>query len=247
MSKLLHRTGAAGVAAALLLAGCGSSGGGGGGGSASSAAPASKPASQVKDLPADQVLAKAKQALASAKSVHFTAKGTSSSDGDISFDMKLAQGPNATGTIGAAGQELKIVRVGQDAYISGNEALLASLSQGRAVAGKWIKMPASTPGLSSLLDVTDLSKGMGEVLKAKGKLSIGTSKVVDGKQTVALVDSDPSGGGTLYVSAEGTPYPLLIEPAAASKDKGSAHFSEYDAPVTVTPPPASDVIEAPAG
>ena len=244
------RAGAAAcLATALLLTGCGgSSGSSSGSASSGGGAAASKAASQVQGLPADQVLAKAKQALASARSVHFAAKGASgSSDGDISFDMHLTAGPNATGTIGAAGQEVKLVRIGKDAYFSGNEKVLAGLSGGKATAGKWVKLPASNSDLSGLLDITDLSNGMGSVLKAKGKLSLGTPKVVDGKQTVALVDSDPSGGGTLYVSAEGTPYPLLIEPSAASKDKATATFTEYDAPVTVTPPPAADVVEAPAG
>jgi hypothetical protein len=238
---------AACLASALVLTGCGGSSGSSPGAASSGAgAAASKAPSQVQGLPADQVLAKAKQALSSAKTVHFTAKGKSS-DGDISFDMRLATGPNATGTIGAAGQEIKVVRIGKVAYLSGNEQLLAGLSGGKAAAGTWVKMPADTPGLSSLLEISDLSSGMGTVLKAKGTLSLGTPKVVDGKQTVALVDSDPTGGGTLYVSAEGTPYPLLIEPASGSKDNASAKFTEYDVPVTVTPPPAADVVEVPAG
>lgn len=238
--------GAACLAGTLLLAGCGGSSGSSPGASSGAGPSASTAASQVQGLPADQVLAKAKQALASARSVHFTAKGTST-EGDLSFDMRLAAGPDAAGTIGAAGQQIKLVRIGKDAYLAGNEQFLAGVSGGKAAAGKWVKVPASTPGLSGLLDITDLSTGMGSVLKPKGTLSLGTPKVVDGKQTVALVDSDPNGGGTLYVSAEGTPYPLLIEPAATSKDKATARFTEFGAPVTVTPPPASDVVSAPAG
>lgn len=242
MSTTTSKAGALCLATALLLTACGGSSGSSGGGGASSGGSAGKQASQVQGLPADQVLAKAKQALASAKSVHFTLKTTGGSDGDASFDMKLAAGQQATGTLGTSGQQIKLVRVGKTAYLSGSEQLLAALSQGKAPAGKWVKMSADTPGLEPLLEFTDLSNGMGTVLKPKGKLTLGTPKAVDGKQTVALVDDDPKGGGTLYISAEGTPYPLLIESSAG---KGTATFTEYDAPVTVTPPAASDVITVP--
>ncbi len=240
MSTSLRVLAAAGLSAALLLTACGSGGSGGSGSSAPAASSATKAASQVEGLPADQVLAKAQAALASAKTVHLVLKA-GDSNGTSSFDLRMAQGPNASGTLSLSGQEVKLVRIAGDAWVTGSPQFISGLTKGSAPAGKWVKVPVSTPGFSSLLDIADLTK-LSQLLKPKGAVSIGTPKVVDGKQTVALVDAG-SKGSTLYVSAEGTPYPLLIEPKD-TKAGESATFTEYDAPVTFTPPPAGDVVEA---
>lgn len=194
-------------------------------------------------MSAKQVVEKSKQALESATSVRFKAKGTTGGQ-QVAFDVQVAQGKGAVGTIDLGNEQLKLIQIGETAYLGGNAALLGGFTGGQSAVGKWFKAPIDSPGLGDFLEITDLSKSMDTLLKTDGELSMGTPKVVNGQQTVAVV-AKGSNGGTLYVAAEGEPYPLLIESDPTAKDTGTVTYTEYNKPVALTPPPAKDVIEIP--
>jgi hypothetical protein len=210
--------------------------------SAPSASGSASGSSALASLPPTSVLAKAQAAMGGAKSVHFTANSTGQ-NGAGGYDLKLRSNGDATGTITFDGAQLKVVRVGDVAYLSGHPDYLAALAPGQNLTGKWVEVPASQPAVTNLLGVADLRTGLGGVLLPKGSVAFGPSKAVDGHPTVALVETSSSGGGTVYVAADGTPYPLLIESAPGSGSSSSARFSEWDQPVTVTAPPAAQVID----
>ncbi|HYY10803.1 MAG TPA: hypothetical protein VE781_07675 [Kineosporiaceae bacterium] len=241
-----HRRAAAvaGIGVTLLLAACGGSSSSGAGGGSASAAP--KAESQLKGLSAEQVLAKAKEATASAKSLHYHADGTSGAE-KILFDVRADKARGAIATVEASGQQVKLIQDTKDVYIGGKNTLITTLAGGKDVTGKWVKTSASNPAATSVLELADPAKFTAQffTLESGQKVELGTPKTVDGKQTVALVISGGKGGGTMYVSAEGTPYPLLIESAGGSTDKGTVTFSEFDQPVDVQVPAAADVITAP--
>lgn len=231
----------AALSTTLLLAACGGSGEN----SSSSGAAA---ASQVEGLSAEQVVEKAEAAVRNAKSVHYVVKGTD--DGKaLVIDMRVAKDRGAVGEITGGDEQLKLIRTGDAVYVTGNEALLAAASGGKPVtAGKWVKTSATAPGISGFTDLADPGKIMDQLVKPGQKLSIGTAKTVAGKQTVAVVigpDANGGNGGTMYVSAQGTPYPLLVETAAGAKDQGTVTFSDFDAPVDIAEPAATDVVAAP--
>ena len=236
------------AAAAALVSGCSSSSGASSSSASSSSAPASSSAasaggsSTLASLPPTRVLAKAQAALGGAKSVHFTASSTGQ-NGAGGYDLKLLANGNATGTVTFDGAQLKVVRIGDVAYLSGHPDYLAPLAPGQNLAGKWVELPATHQAVANLLGVADLRTGLGGVLLPKGSVAFGPSKAVDGHPTVALVETSSSGGGTVYVAADGTPYPLLIESAPGSDTGSSARFTEWDEPVTVTAPPAAQVID----
>lgn len=238
---------AACLSSTVLLAACGGSGGEGSSASKDSGTPAAA-ASQVEGLPAEQVAEKAEAALKSAKSVHYVVKGTD--DGKaLTIEMRVAKDRGAVGEIKAGDEQLKLVRTGDAVYVTGNEALLAAASGGKPVAaGKWVKTSAQAPGISGFTDLADAGKLIDQIIKPGQKLSIGTAKTVAGKQTVAVVigpDANGKNGGTMYVSAQGTPYPLLVETAPGDKDQGTVTFSDFDEPVDVKEPAAADVVTAP--
>jgi hypothetical protein len=244
------------AAAAALVSACSSSSG-----TSSSSAPSSASASAaassapsssagasaggsstLASLPPTRVLAKAQAAVGGAKSVHFTANSTGQ-NGAGGYDLKLLANGNAAGTITFDGAQLKVVKIGDVAYLSGHPEYLAALAPGQNLAGKWVELPATHQAVTNLLAVADLRTGLGGVLLPKGSVAFGPSKTVDGRPTVALVETSSNGGGTVYVAAAGTPYPLLIESAPGSGSSSSARFSEWDKPVTVTAPAAAQVID----
>ncbi len=238
------------LSSTLLLAACGGSGSGGSSAPSSASQSSSAPAaaSQLEGLPAEQVVEKARTALTSAKSVRYVAKGTD--DGKpLTVEMRIDTARGATGSIELAGERIKLLRTQDDVYVTGNDALLAAASGGKPVAsGKWIKTSAQAPGISSFLELADAGKLMEQLVKPGQKLSLGTAKVVAGQQTVAVVigpDAKGENGGTMYVAAQGTPYPLLVESAPGAKDQGTVTFSGFDEPVDLAPPAAKDVVAAP--
>ena len=220
------------AAAAALVSACSSSSSGSSSSSsaaAPSAAASASPAggsSTLASLPPTKVLAKAQAAMGGAKSVRFTASSTGQ-NGAGGYDLKLLANGNATGTITFDGAQLKVVRVGDVAYLSGHPEYLAPLAPGQNLTGKWVELPASHQAVTNLLGVADLRTGLGGVLLPKGSVAFGPSKAVDGHSTVALVETSSSGGGTVYVAADGTPYPLLIESAPGSGSSSSARFTEW--------------------
>ncbi len=246
MSTSFRRAVVACASAAVLLTACGSgsSSSAGSGGAASSPANA---ASQVQGLPAEQVLEKAKAATASAKSLHYTADGTSEGQ-KLAFDVRADKARGVIASVDVAGQQIKIIQDLKDVYIGGNNPIITGLTGGKAAAGKWVKTSASNPAVSSILEIADPAKLTEQFFKLEAgqKVALGTPKTVDGKQTVALVISGgKDGGGTMYVAAEGPPYPLLIESAATNGDQGTLTFSEFDKPVDVKVPDAKDILAIP--
>ncbi len=229
-----------------VLAGCG-------GGSSPPASPTGTAAStttapsKLAGLTADQVLAKAKVAAESAKSVKVKGEivqGTQS----ITIDLKLTGVARGTGVLSLGGGRIDITRIGNDLYFKADEKTLGStVAQGdpaliTKIAGRYIKATATTPGFDNfagLLDLVEFEKG---VLSPTGKISRVDGKAVGGVPTVGLKDAEAKeGGGILYIADRGEPYPLQIIPTSGP---GVVTMSEWDVPVTVTAPPADQVVDA---
>lgn len=235
---------AAGLAAAFIAGGCG---GANETTSASTTAPTAS-TSALAGLNADQVLAKAKAAATSAKSVHVVGQIVQSS-GKTTFDLKLSDQPGATGTIELAGSRVEIVRIGGDVYFKADQKTLASGLGGssaelaRLVAGRYIKGPLTDPRLTGFTQLTSLKDFTANVLDPSGSISRVDGKIVDGVATVGLRNDNKQNGGTLYVADEGEPFPLLIEALSSRSDTGNLRMKEWNAELAISPPPADQVID----
>jgi len=240
----------AGLAAVFLAGGCG-------GGSettsatttVSTASTTSTPStSALAGLSAEQILTKAKAAATSAKSVHVVGQIVQSS-GTTAFDLKLTDQPGATGTIELGGGKVEIVRIGGDVYFKADEKTLASGLGGtsaelaKLVAGRYIKGPLTDPRLTGFTQLTSLKDFTANVLDPSGSISRVDGKPVDGVPTVGLRNDDKDNGGTLYVADEGEPFPLLIEALTDRSDTGNLRMKEWNADVTITPPPPDQVLD----
>jgi hypothetical protein len=206
------------VLAATLFGGCGGSSSGNG---IASKTPA-------------QILAAAKAAADGAATVHIA--GSIVSEGKpLSIDMELLRDRGGRGQITLEGLSIDLIRVDRIVYINGSAAFyrhVAGPTAAQLLQGKWLKAPASSGNFSSLASLTNLGKLIDTTLAAHGTLARGATTTVDGQKAVAV--NDVSKGGTLYVAATGSPYP--IEVVKHGGGGGRIVFDRWNKPVVLAAP-----------
>ena len=175
---------------AVTLAGCGGSGSNG---------EASKSASAI--------LTDARQAALAADSVRIS--GSIHDSGQtIGLDLSIGRGDGG-GTMTIRGSKVDVVRAGNTAYIRAGADFYrqvgAGAAVGRLLAGKWLKLPTSTPNFAGLVSLTDLHTFVAQAFKPAGTLTKGAEKTVDGQKAIELKSSK---GGSLFVATSGKPYPI---------------------------------------
>lgn len=235
---------ASSTATVLLVAACGSestSGSGSAAPASSSPAPSPTPTENgVAELSADEILTKAKAALAGAKSVRVKAAGVQGAQ-KFTLNIRYA-GTKATGTFGAAGQTLELRRLGKTVYLKGSKGFWTA-NGGEAAAtlltGKWLKTSLADKRFGQLAEITDLTKG--GFLDPDGAIRKGERKTIRGIDAIGLVDK--SDDGILYIATTGPAYPLQTVPKPGGGDTGKVEFLDYDKSVTVQAPPAELVID----
>jgi hypothetical protein len=205
---------------AALLAGCGSSSSSGNG---------------LESKSPEAIVAAAKTASRGASTVHIS--GSIITEGKpISLNMELVAGKGAKGHIALEGNSIDIIEVEHAVYINGSAAFythLAGASAAQQLQGKWIKAPSTGGEFSSFSQLTDLGKLLDSALSSHGTLSKAPSTTIGGQKAVGVTDATTK-GGTLYVAAKGTAYPLEISKSGGSG--GKITFDRWNQPVTLTPP-----------
>jgi len=216
------RTGALAVlvASVVLLAGCGSS-------AAKSNGEAQKTAKQVA--------ADALDAAVSASAVH-VAGAIVSSGTNLTLDLRIVKNKGGTGTMSEQGLKFQLIRVGGKAYIKGSDAFYKKFA-GAGVAAllhdKWLEGSATTGNLASLTSLTDIARLFNGALGSHGTLKNDGETTYKGQKVVAIEDT--AKGGTLYVAATGTPYPIAIVSPNNGKT-GSITFDEWNKSVGISAP-----------
>jgi hypothetical protein len=209
---------AAALLAAVLLGACGSSSSGNG----------------IASKSPEEIVAAAKNAAASAASVHIA--GSIVSEGKpISLDMELLRGKGAKGRITLEGLAIDVVALEGAFYLNGSSAFYRHVAGPAAAAllqGKWLKAPESAGEFASLKQLTDLGTLINGVLGSHGKLAKAGTSTVNGQQAVGVKDVEK--GGTLYVAANGTPYPLQVR--KGSGGEGTVSFDRWNQPVSIQAP-----------
>ncbi len=210
----------------VLAAGCG-----GGGGGAKSNGEATKSAAQV--------VADAEAAAVSAGAVHVSGSIVDAGQ-PLTLDLQLVKDKGGKGTMSESGLSFDLVRVGDTAYIQGSDAFWKKFGGSAAATlfhGKWLKGSATTGDLAALTQLTDISKLFKAALGGHGTLKNGGETTYQGEKAVAIKDTTK--GGTLYVSATGTPYPIAL---VGGKSKGAVSFDSWNKSVSIsTPKDAIDI------
>jgi hypothetical protein len=225
----------------LAAVACGSSTTSSGGAAPS----ASSTADPLTGLTAVQVQTKT---VADAKaSSSLTLKGSLAQSGQ-SYAVNLAIKPSqgCTGTIGEGSKgSFKLIVIGKTIYLNPDDTFWKANGGADAAAaialinGRYLKVSSSDSSMASLADLCDVSQLFSSD-DPSGKATKGAVTTLGGTRVLPLKDSD---GSVAYVTD--TSKPQLVEltaPKGSSVGTGKVTVTT-GAPVTLTPPPASQVID----
>jgi hypothetical protein len=188
------------------------------------------------------VLDDARVNLRTTSGVH--AAGNVTSDGqNIRLDLDFA-GNAVKGVLTIGGNDVQIIKIGEDVYLKGDRDFYLSVANGDqsavdAIGTKWLKATGD--------DAKDFNEFTLDGFADAFKVNDGDSKLNPtlgredfmGQPAVVLTQAD---GSRLLVANTGKAYPLRIENKNSS-DAGQIDFSKYDQPVQISAPPSSDVLD----
>lgn len=186
---------------------------------------------------AGALLSDAKHALAAARAVRLTGSITEGGQ-RLTLDVRLVGSTGGVGTVAFGGVAFDVERIGSVLYLRGDAAAyrrLGGAPAAAALAGKWIKAPASTPGLGSFTAVTTLSS-LEQALVPTARLSRTKPTTIRGHRVVGVADG--TDGTVLYVAATGPAYPVQLRKTSGPAT-GTIDFIDYNQPVSLTAPPAA--------
>jgi hypothetical protein len=206
----------------LLISGCGSSDNG------------------VAAKPASEILAATKTAAQSASSVHVIAHSKITHGGALMLDASLAKAQGHA-QVSFYGLTIAVIRDGDTLYVKGNQAFAANMERSLGVkvpVGTWLKGPAKGP-LGQIGAFTEIQTELPTMLGGSGPIAKGAKTKIDGQPAIALKETRKLYTGTLYVATTGQPYPLKLTKSptqAEPGESGQTTFTNWNDPVTVTPP-----------
>jgi hypothetical protein len=194
--------------------------------------------------PAGRVVTDAQQAAARARIVHVVGNGIDNGT-PLKLDLWLANG-KGKGHLEERGAGFDVVRIGDTMYVKGSSAFLKRFAGAAAAAllhDRWLKAPATKGPLAALAPLTDKRQFMRASLGQHGKLENRGLTERRGAKVVQIVDTTQ--GGSLFVAAEGTPYPVAL---AGGQAQGNVSFSDWDAGESIVAPKgALDLSKLPGG
>jgi len=224
----------------LVVAACGSS--------TSSSAGAVPSASSTVDplagLSPAKVLA---ETLADAKAASsITMKGSINQSGQVqTINLAIKPGHGCAGTIGMGSKgNLKLIVIGKTVYLSPDDTFWKVNSGAEAgavialVDGRYLEAPTSDKNMTPFAQLCDVSQILSSD-SSSGPVTKGAVTVLGGTRVLPLKDSD----NVAYVTD--TSKPEIVEFAAAKGAKNGTGMVAVtiDTPVTLTAPPASQVID----
>ncbi len=256
MPSLNHLAVAGALAAAIVVSAtaCGSSGASGSSGSSGAGGSSgSTGSSALAGMSADQIVQKSVSDLKAASSVRIAGKVVDSGQA-VTLDLTdvaaqgcqgtiaLAASATATGSSAVSGTAGLVVVDGTvymklDQSFFNNLGLPASIFAD--VTGKYIKLTAKSDlaSFAQLCNPSNLSSAFAK--EDTGFVKSGTA-IIGGQSVLAFKQPKHAGSGTVYISDSATPQIVRI---AGTASQGAINFSDYNAPATITAPPAGEVVD----
>ncbi len=239
------------VAAILGTAACGTGALGTSAGSAYSTTPAppartataTAPAGPLAGLTADQIAARATADFKTVSSVHITGSGT---DSGQTVRMNLMLGARGCkGTLSIKGEgSFALLKIGRKLWIkpdnrfwkyAAGSSLNATVMQ--LLSGKYIEPSAKGSGLGSLGEICNPGRFASAFGSKLTGLVKGATTTIAGQPALQIKDAgDPD---SAYVTISARPEFLRL----AAGPSGEFDFSDYGAPLTLTPPPARQTLD----
>jgi hypothetical protein len=186
--------------------------------------------------PANVILTAVKKAVQRSTSVHYHGEFT---DGHEKLKLDMHVGTDSsqgemTLPIKGTPVDLNIITSQGKTYIKSRSLwqIAGGAAMAQLVGDRWGIMPASWD--SEFKSFTTISGIADDMLNPGGPIRRGKPAVIKGQPVVALVDSDNS---SMYVATTGDPLTVRVSPPPAESKPGEyVDFTEWNAPLTITPP-----------
>ncbi|MFD8593645.1 hypothetical protein ACFV1L_01420 [Kitasatospora sp. NPDC059646] len=213
-------------------------------------APAAEAGGALENLPADRIVAKSREADAGLTSLRGTVRLEQES-GTLEYALSVDRDGACTGTVSQGGVEAEVRRQGGTVWVKPPAAMLRATvpDAGPELADKWLTNAGLLGGLyAGYCDAVLRFATGGGPLKATDPVEWSRNAVrpVGGTRAVILgfrpEGAGQGGPGTMAIAAEGPPYLLAVD--QAGKNPLAMRFDSFGEPVTVTPPPADQVVDA---
>jgi hypothetical protein len=227
---------------AVVLAGCGgtsrtASPGLGSRSSLTVARDDQRPDPRLAALSDAQVLAESRAAARAASSVRV--RGSLTDDGArLAFDLRLAAGRGAVGTVRKDGDTVELVATGDTMYVRGTDAFYRSLGGpevAAAIGRSWFALPAGTAALAGLESLTEMDRAFGGLFDRPADAWPRREWTHEGAPALAFPYDDQSGDGPLLIVSGRRPlYPLAL--TGGPDDPDDLRFTEWNRPVRVAAP-----------
>lgn len=246
------RIGAVAIAAVAVLAGCGSTGTNG-----------------VAKKGAGSIVATAEDAVLNASSVHIQGQFTSGNQ-PVALDLRLLKDKGASGTVTIGSEVIELLRVGPDVYVKGDEQFYRSVlsrlggggdpgapsASGTAAPGSpssahsspdsniavtamqinYLHIGPSDTQYQTFDSLTDPRRLLAQIMQGIGSLGKDGQKDIRGTKSIVLSGAKDT---RVYVAIDGQPFLERVLPPGG----GTLDFMDYDAQVTLNPPPPGQVVD----
>ncbi|MGW4894312.1 hypothetical protein ACWEQL_18875 [Kitasatospora sp. NPDC004240] len=249
-SKRLLSTAVICLALAAGTTACGDKGGSTAAGTPAAAPTSAKPTLDTEKLTAEEIEQKAKDALASAKSVRIKGEITMEEEGTIKIDVALDTKGQCTGSMTMAGLgSFEMISDGTQTWVKPDESFWNGIDEKGAAAelfkGRYLSGVNDDPQMKQMASVCNLTEFTKQITEpgSSEKVTKGTAGTVNGLKTFSLNMVDEDGQpGVLHVATEGAFYPVRIE-QTGGKEPGKVDFTDYDKPVEVKAPAPENVVD----
>jgi hypothetical protein len=211
---------------------------------ASGPASVSPSADPLDGLSGGEIAKKAVANLKQASSVHFTGR-MKDSGSTLTMDVTLVSGKGCAGTMTEGKGSFKLKFIGTTVWLNADRAFWTANggndpTVSAKVSNKWIKTSKSSEIGSTMSDLCNLNKLLFQDTGDLSGMRKGGTSTVNGQPALQLKDTGDS--ATMEVSETADPR-LLSMTDPGSSDGGTFTFTDYNAPVSLTPPPASETID----
>ena len=225
-------------ASCLALAACSS---------AASSPGASGAADPLASMSAAQVAAEVTANAKAASSLTLAGSMTQADGTGETASLAVKPSQGCTGTIGTVGKgSFKLIKIGSTIYLNPDKQFWESNGGAAAstiinlVNGKYIKISSTDKNMGSVADLCDVA----QMFSTDGKqdtLTKGKVTTLNGTRVLPL--NDTPDGSVSYVTDTSKPQLVEITSPKGAKDGSGKITVTYGAPVTLTAPPASQVID----
>lgn len=196
--------------------------------------------------------------------------GAGISDGEhMALEVTVTRQGDCSGKATVKGGTVHLLKAdAKSFYMKGDEKFYRAIAQKdgtpkrkadamiEVLKGRWMKMPADAPakskkshgkasgdGMGEFCVLSEIVAGMDDDKGDRTGMTKGADTVVAGVPAVTLAKKKSDGSTvTMYVAKQG-PARLLKVAETGGDEPGTVTFGDYDKPVTITAPPADQVMD----